>query len=235
MKQLPGRWSPTTFIVLPVRRIERDDPSDNGRDGTHQLRQRRYGYRDRGHWRSHVGCVPSSCAAPVGASVLVNTDGTDQYAIISNANGSAFGTAANSTAGTSGSDVLQLSSGLVPAANLPAANRIIPCGVGIWGGGSAIAAATYHVNARCLNVYGVTYTITGVTCQADNSGTSTANVADSGSNALLTGAITMGTANTFVAGTQSATTTIASNVWTNWTFVADGTSTSIQCVMTTTR
>jgi hypothetical protein len=123
----------------------------------------------------------------------------------------------------------------IAATDLPTANRIIPCGVGIWGGGSAIVAATYHVNARCLNVYGVTYTITGVTCQADNSGTSTANVADSGSNALLTGAITMNTANTFVAGTQSATTTIASNVWTNWTFVADGTSTSIQCVMTTTR
>jgi hypothetical protein len=112
---------------------------------------------------------------------------------------------------------------------------IMPCAVGINGLGTAIAAGTYHVNARCLNVYGVTYTITGVQCQADNSGASTANVADSGSNALLTGAITMGTANTFVAGTQSATTTIASNVWTNWTFVADGTSTNIQCVMTTTR
>ncbi len=42
-------------------------------------------------------CVPSSCAAPVGASVLVNTDGTDQYAIISNANGSAFGSLANAS------------------------------------------------------------------------------------------------------------------------------------------
>lgn len=40
-------------------------------------------------------CVPSSCAAPVGASVLINTDGTNQYAIISNANGSAFGSLAN--------------------------------------------------------------------------------------------------------------------------------------------
>ena len=40
-------------------------------------------------------CVPSSCVVPVGASVLVNTNGTDQYAIISNANGSAFGTLAN--------------------------------------------------------------------------------------------------------------------------------------------
>ena len=50
-------------------------------------------------------CLPSSCAAPVGASAFINTDGTDQYAIISNANGSAFGTAANDNTGTSGANV----------------------------------------------------------------------------------------------------------------------------------
>ena len=123
----------------------------------------------------------------------------------------------------------------IPASGLPAANRIEPCGVGIYMGGSAITAGTYTIKFRCLNVFGVTYTITGVQCAADNAGTSTANVADSGTNALLTGAITMNSANTFIAGTQSATTTIASGVWTNWTFVADGTSTAIQCTMTTTR
>ncbi|MGB6856246.1 MAG: hypothetical protein WBE03_05115, partial [Terracidiphilus sp.] len=64
---------------------------------------------------------------------------------------------------------------------------------------------------------------------------STANVADSGSNALLTGAISLSTANTWTAGTQSSTTTVASGAWTTWTFVADGTSTTIQCVMTTER
>ncbi len=42
-------------------------------------------------------CIPSSCIAPPGASVLVNTDGTDQYAIISNALGSAFGSLANAS------------------------------------------------------------------------------------------------------------------------------------------
>ena len=44
-----------------------------------------------------LSCLPASCAVPVGASVLVNTDGTDQYAIISNANGSAFGSLANAS------------------------------------------------------------------------------------------------------------------------------------------
>ena len=44
-----------------------------------------------------LSCLPASCAVPVGASVLVNTDGTDQYAIISNALGSAFGSLANAS------------------------------------------------------------------------------------------------------------------------------------------
>ena len=85
---------------LPLHRlgrIERDDACDLGRDGTHQLRERRFGDCDCGYRRSHTGCLPSSCAVPAGASAFVNTDGTDQYAIISNANGSAFGSLANAS------------------------------------------------------------------------------------------------------------------------------------------
>ena len=131
---------------------------------------------------------------------------------------------------------INLSNGTnLPASALPAASRTLPCQVGIDGLGTEITAATYTLKARCLNIFGVTYTITGVQCYADNAGISTANVADSGTNALLTGAITLsGTANTWQAGTQSSTTTIASGVWTVWTIVADGTSKVIQCVMTTT-
>lgn len=108
---------------------------------------------------------------------------------------------------------------------------IAPCSVGLYNGGSAITAGTYSIPARCRNVYGATYTITSVKCYSDNSGTSTANVADSDANALLTGAVTASP--TWASGTQSATTTIAANKWTSWTLVADGTSTVIQCVMTT--
>ena len=126
---------------------------------------------------------------------------------------------------------IPLPSEIPPA--LAAQYKIAICSVGMWNGGAAIAAGTYTIPARCYNAYGVTYTITGAKCYSNNSGSSTVNVADSGSNALLTGAITA--TPTWASGTQSATTTIASGVWTNWTFVSDGVSTAIQCVMTTTR
>ena len=142
---------------------------------------------------------------------------------------------AQSNAEAYASNASNLSSGTVAPARLSTANRIEPCQVGLWGGGSAITAGTYTLKARCLNVFGTTYTITQVQCYSDTSGASTANVADSGSNALLTGAISLSTANTWTAGTQSSTTTVASGAWTTWTFVADGTSTTIQCVMTTER
>ncbi|MGB6857369.1 MAG: hypothetical protein WBE03_10840, partial [Terracidiphilus sp.] len=118
--------------------------------------------------------------------------------------------AAQSNAETYSSNASNLASGTVAPARLSTANRIEPCQVGLWGGGSAIAAGTYTLKARCLNVFGTTYTITQVQCYSDTSGASTANVADSGSNALLTGAISLSTANTWTAGTQSSTTTVAS-------------------------
>ena len=180
------------------------------------------------HVQAYVTTLPTA-AEPAHTGDVTNPAGSLALSLVATSNSTLTTLSALSLPAT------QLS-GTLPAAQLPAANRIQPCGVGIDGLGTAITAGTYTLKARCLNVFGVTYTITGVQCYADNAGTSTANVADSGGNALLTGAITLsGTANTFQSGTQSATTTIASGVWTVWTIVADGTSKVIQCVMTTTR
>ena len=110
---------------------------------------------------------------------------------------------------------------------------IAPCSAGLYYAGAAITAGTYTLSAYCYNVFGATYTITGISAWSNNSGTSTCNVADNNSNALLTGAITASPS--WVAGTQSGTTTIAGGGWVNFTIVADGTSTRINCVMTTSR
>ena len=134
------------------------------------------------------------------------------------------------TSGTSITD-----GGAVPSAySLPAQYTIAPCMVGLWNGGNAITAGTYTLAARCLNTFGVTYTVSAVKCYSDNNGSSTGNVADNSANALLTGAITA--TNSWASGTVSGSHyTIASNAWTNWTIVADGASTTINCVMTTAR
>ena len=110
---------------------------------------------------------------------------------------------------------------------------ITPCSAGLYNGGSAIVSGTYTLSAYCSNIFGATYSITGIKAWSSNSGTSTCNVADNLSNALLTGAITA--SSSWVAGTQSGTTTIASGGWVNFTIVADGASTRINCVMTTSR
>lgn len=107
----------------------------------------------------------------------------------------------------------------------------VPCSVGLWNSGVAIPVGSYSLSARCMNVYGVSYSIAGIKCYSDNSGTSSASAADSSSNALLTSAVTASP--TWGVGTQSATTSIANGAWTNWTLTSDGASTTIQCVMTT--
>ena len=107
------------------------------------------------------------------------------------------------------------------------ATAIEPCGVGLYNGGAALANTSQVLKYRCKNVWAGVYTITGVSAISDNAGSSTCNVADSSSNALLTGAITASTA--WVAGVQSATTTIASGAWVTFTVVPDGVSTSINC------
>lgn len=122
-----------------------------------------------------------------------------------------------------------LSSNYTSTSPLAAQYKIRTCGVGLGDGTNAIPAGTYTLKFQCRNLYGSTFTITGVQCASDNNGTSTGNVADSAANALLTGAVTA--TSSWAAGTQSGTTTLASNIWTNWTIVADGTSKQVQCTL----
>lgn len=103
------------------------------------------------------------------------------------------------------------------------------CGVGLGDGTNAIAAGTYTLGAQCRNTFGTAFTITGVACYTD-SGSTTINVSDSASNALLTGAIA-GTS-TWASGTQSGTTTLASGAWTTWTITADGATKLVSCTLT---
>lgn len=103
------------------------------------------------------------------------------------------------------------------------------CGFSMGDGTNAVAAATYPSSGQmlqCVNNSGVTWTITGIHCFTDNAGTSTINVYNNAGTSLLTGAITCNATKTSggAAGTQSATTTIATTDGLNFVFVADGTS-----------
>src|SRR5208282_469895 len=95
------------------------------------------------------------------------------------------------------------------------------CESGLGDGYNAISAETY-LQTFCYNDSGVTWTITGIKCFTDNSGSSTLSATDNLANALLTGAITCSSG--FAAGTQSGTTTISSGGYIKFAFAADGTS-----------
>lgn len=95
------------------------------------------------------------------------------------------------------------------------------CEPGLGDGLNAIAAGTY-LQTTCYNDSGVTWTIAGIKCFTDNSGSSTLNAAGHTLGALLTGAITCSSA--FAAGTQSANVALTSGDYIQFTFVADGTS-----------
>jgi hypothetical protein len=80
---------------------------------------------------------------------------------------------------------------------------------------------------------GVTVTVTGIKCFTNNNGTSTMNVANGAGTGLLTGAITC--TNSWAAGTQSGTTTIASEDFLKFTFVSDGASLQTTWAVTETK
>lgn len=94
------------------------------------------------------------------------------------------------------------------------------CQPGLGDGTNAITGATYP-QSTCRNDTGQTVTITGIRCFSDNNGTSTMNVSGHTAGALLTGAVTC--TNTYAAGTQSGTTTIAAGDWLVFSFIPDGT------------
>lgn len=98
------------------------------------------------------------------------------------------------------------------------------CKISLGDGMNTIPAGTYPVSLQCKNDTGATITMTVISCAADNAGASTCDVANNSATDFLTGPITLSTANTFTAGTQSATVTVAADEWVNATFVADGVS-----------
>lgn len=105
--------------------------------------------------------------------------------------------------------------------SLPTQYAKLRCESGLGDGLNAVTAGTY-LQSFCYNDSGVTWTITGIKCFTDNSGTSTLNAAGNTLGALLTGAVTCSSA--FAAGTQSANVALTSGDYIKFTFVADGTS-----------
>lgn len=120
----------------------------------------------------------------------------------------------------------------IVAGDLPTAIRTVSIQPGLGDGFNAIPAQTYTYDGY-YNDTGATITITGIKCKTDNSGTSTLDVKNGAGTSLLTGVITC--TNAYAAGTQSATTTIASADRISIIFVADGTSKYVQPVITATR
>jgi hypothetical protein len=114
-------------------------------------------------------------------------------------------------------------------------SRTRACELHIWGtGASSVLQDTDDEAASCFNVFGVTETITAVNCRAD-AGSPTVTPVVTGGGAILTGALTCGTAS-FAAGTLSGTPTVASagSIDANIT-TAGGTATNIRLVFTLTR
>lgn len=117
-------------------------------------------------------------------------------------------------------------SGTVQACNFSGGGvgtRSLSCQPGLGDGLNALTAGTY-LQTTCRNETGATWTITAIRCVTD-SGSSTCNVTNGAGTALLSTAVT-GTS-TYVNGTQSGTTTIASGDFLKITFVADGTTKQI--------
>jgi len=95
------------------------------------------------------------------------------------------------------------------------------CQTGTGDGVSAIAAQTYP-QYFCLNDTGKTVTITSIRCLTDNNGSSSLSVTNGAGTSLLTGPITC--SNSWAAGTQSATVTLAAGDYVKFAFTSDGAS-----------
>lgn len=107
-----------------------------------------------------------------------------------------------------------------------------PCETGLGDGLNAMPSGTY-LQSFCFNDSGVTWNITGLRCYTDNNGASTMDATNGAGTDLLAGPITC--SNTWAAGTQSATITLASGDYVKFTFAADGTSTQTTWVASFTK
>lgn len=105
--------------------------------------------------------------------------------------------------------------------SLPSQYTKLRCQSGLGDGLNAIPAGTY-LQSFCYNDSGVTWTITGIKCFSDNTGTSTLNAAGNVLGALLVGTITCNSA--FASGTQSANVALTNGDYIKFTFVSDGAS-----------
>jgi hypothetical protein len=187
-----------------------------------------------------TGATNTSAAMVVGTGASLAASGTGTIAATSvPAAGLGAGTISNATSGNAGtatacattdgcwpkngdygtptSLVLTNASGL-PSSALPALPWVCSS-PGLGDGLNAITAGTY-LQTNCYNGTGHTVTITGILCFSDNAGTSTMNVTNGAGTDLLTGAVTCSAS--FAAGTQGATTTIASGDYVKFTFISDG-------------
>lgn len=163
----------------------------------------------------------ATCTAGATGIAVFCSDSTHQ--LLKSLNGGGFlNVVGIASAGTSGNcakfaangiDLLDSGSGCGSAK--------LRCETGLGDGLNAMAAGTY-LQTFCYNDSGATWTITGIRCFTNNSGTSTLNATNGTGTGLLTGAITC--TSSFSTGTQSGTVTIASGDFIKFTFVSDGAS-----------
>jgi hypothetical protein len=167
-------------------------------------------------------------SAPLGGGAITTTGTlTCTTCVTASAPGAGVAHFAGATQAVTSSAVVgaDMTNNTVTATQLAAQYSKWICETGIGDGLNAIPAGTY-LQFFCINKTGVTVTLTGLLCFTDNAGTSSMNAANNASTGLLTGAVTCNNTKTGGgnSGTQSATTTLASNDAISFTFVADGTS-----------
>ena len=174
---------------------------------------------------SGAGTVTSIATTLPITGGTITTTGTIACAtcVVASSPGAGIAHFAGSTQTVTSSAVVgsDMANNTVTATQLAAQYPKLRCESGYGDGLNAISAATY-LQTFCYNDSGVTWTITGIKCYTDNSGSSTLAATNGAGTALLTGAVTCTTG--FAAGTQSATTTIVNGDFIKFTFVADGTS-----------
>jgi len=174
----------------------------------------------------HTGCILFINQVTANQANIHCTD-TQGYI-----NGTAF-------AGTSGHLVsfgannIPADSGVVAANVLSAAQyKTITCEGGLGDGKNAIASGTYN-QTTCYNGTGASITITGIKVYV-NAGTAST-IAISGNtlgNLINAATYTIGTAGSYQTPTQSSNVTLTSTDYIKFQFVADGTATQVDWVIT---